>query len=151
MTSGKNILVAVDTSDEARQVLGSALELARCYEAKLSLIHVLEPVVTESSYDLISSIPVEMDGLLHERAEKFIEALKKEYAPQLASNELLAYVETGSVKAEILRHAEENQVDLIVVGSHGRHGLGLLLGSTANALLHGAPCDIYVVRIKDGA
>jgi universal stress protein A len=56
-------------------------------------------------------------------------------------------VEIGATKTEILRVANERGVDLIVVGSHGRHGLGLLLGSTANAVLHGAPCDVLALRV----
>jgi len=140
----KNILVAVDTSDEAKQVLEAAIELGRCFDANLSLTHVVEPVVTENSYDLINTVPLEMDDVLVKHAENFLANLKKELAPDIFSS-----VERGSLKAEILRQARENNVDLIVVGSHGRHGLALLLGSTANALLHGAPCDVYVVRIKD--
>jgi len=50
---------------------------------------------------------------------------------------------------EIIKIAEENNVDLIIVGSHGRHGLALLLGSTANGVLHHAKCDVLAVRIKD--
>ena len=45
--------------------------------------------------------------------------------------------------------ARQQGVDLIVIGGHGRHGLALLLGSTANAVLHGAPCDGLAVRIRD--
>jgi universal stress protein A len=55
----------------------------------------------------------------------------------------------GNTRREILRVAEENGVDLIVLGSHGRQGIQLLLGSTANAVLHGAPCDVLAVRVKD--
>lgn len=146
MKSCKNILVAVDTSNEAKQVLAAAIELSRCLDAKLSLIHVVEPVVTESSYDLINTIPLEMDDFLVKHAKDFLANLKQDLATDVSS-----CVEVGSVKAEILRHARENKADLIVVGSHGRHGLAILLGSTANALLHGAPCDVYVVRIKDTA
>ncbi|HEB56671.1 MAG TPA: universal stress protein [Gammaproteobacteria bacterium] len=140
----KNILVTVDTSDEAKQVFESALELGRCFDATLSLIHVVEPVVTDSNYDLINPVPLEMDDFLLKHAEDFLEYLKKDIAPDISS-----HVATGSVKGEILDYAREHEIDLIVVGSHGRHGLALLLGSTANALLHGAPCDVYVVRIKD--
>lgn len=48
-----------------------------------------------------------------------------------------------------MRIAEENNVDLIVVGSHGRKGIKMLLGSTANAVLHHAGCDVLAVRLKD--
>ncbi|MFQ3186685.1 MAG: universal stress protein A [Marinomonas primoryensis] len=53
----------------------------------------------------------------------------------------------GGIESEIHRIAEEKKVDLIVVGSHGRHGLALLLGSTANGVLHGAPCDVLAVKV----
>ena len=55
----------------------------------------------------------------------------------------------GSPKTEIVRVANENKVDLIIVGSHGRHGLALLLGSTANGVLHHATCDVLAVRLQD--
>jgi universal stress protein A len=55
----------------------------------------------------------------------------------------------GSPKTEILGLAEEKSTDLIVVGSHGRHGLGVLLGSTATSLLNHARCDILAVRLTD--
>ncbi|BBI62758.1 hypothetical protein HSBAA_40640 [Vreelandella sulfidaeris] len=48
---------------------------------------------------------------------------------------------------EIHRFAEEHGVDLIVVGSHGRHGFALLLGSTSTGVLHGAQCDVLAVRV----
>jgi len=59
------------------------------------------------------------------------------------------FVLQGSTKREILNIAEDEAIDLIVIGSHGREGLQLLLGSTANAVLHGAPCDVLAVRVRD--
>ena len=56
-------------------------------------------------------------------------------------------INAPSTKEGILGAARDHGADLIVVGSHGRHGLALLLGSTANAVLHGAPCDVLAVRI----
>ena len=55
---------------------------------------------------------------------------------------------TGHIESEIHRLSEEQSVDLVIVGSHGRHGLALLLGSTANGVLHGACCDVLAVRIQ---
>ena len=57
------------------------------------------------------------------------------------------HVAAGYTKQEILEHAREIRANLVMVGSHGRHGLALLLGSTANAVLHGAPCDVLAVRL----
>ena len=53
----------------------------------------------------------------------------------------------GQPRQEIHHLAKEHECDLIVVGSHGRHGLALLLGSTANDVLHGAPCDVLAVHL----
>jgi len=55
----------------------------------------------------------------------------------------------GRATTKTLRCAKDNDVDLIVTGSHGRHSLQLLLGSTANGILHGAKCDVLAVRIKE--
>jgi universal stress protein A len=57
------------------------------------------------------------------------------------------HVSIGGPAAQIVDTAESLGADLIVVGSHGKHGLGLLLGSTANGVLHQAKCDVLTVRI----
>ena len=59
------------------------------------------------------------------------------------------HVILGHPAQEMHTLAEENSMDLIVVGSHGRHGLSLLFGSTSNSVLHGASCDVLAVRIAD--
>jgi len=58
-------------------------------------------------------------------------------------------VEIGNPKAEIVRVASEKDIDLIVIGTHGRHGIGLLLGSTATGVIHHAHCDVLTVRLKE--
>ncbi len=86
-----------------------------------------------------------MDQQLLELADKRLQDLSEKY--DVGDSE--RFVSQGSTKREILRIAEEQGVDLIVIGSHGREGIQLLLGSTANAVLHGAPCDVLAVRIRD--
>ena len=71
--------------------------------------------------------------------------LGDQYNVELANRWLM----WGIPKQEIIHIAEQEQVDLIVVGSHGRHGLALLLGSTANSVLHYAKCDVLAVRLRD--
>jgi universal stress protein A len=56
-------------------------------------------------------------------------------------------VETGSIKAEIIRVAQEQKVDLIVLGSRERHGIAILVNFTEDTVLHAAPCDVLAVRI----
>ena len=70
-------------------------------------------------------------------------------ASQLNVPEENQYVILGQAAREMHRIANEEDVDLIVVGSHGRHGLALIFGSTSNSVLHGANCDVLAVRIAE--
>ena len=60
-------------------------------------------------------------------------------------------VESGNVKAEVVRVARERQVDLIVLGSRERHGLSILVNFTEDTVLHAAPCDVLAVRVGKAA
>lgn len=144
MQAYKHILVALDLSNEALQVAERGQELAARYGAKLSLIHVVEPVIVDNSYDLMVNLPAELDDSLSERARTFLAKIAK----QLSLGDVEKIVTLGSTRTEIFRIAQEQAMDLIVIGTHGRHGVGLLLGSTANAILHGTPCDVHAVRIR---
>lgn len=63
-----------------------------------------------------------------------------------AANQWLIW---GIPKQEICQLAQQQGVDLIMVGSHERYGLALLLGSTADGVLHHSPCDVLAVRIDE--
>ena len=83
-----------------------------------------------------------------QQAQQRLDNFTRQY-PQLTPDN--CHLGFGQPRQEIHELASEQQCDLIVVGSHGRHGLALLLGSTANDLLHGAPCDVLAVRLKKPA
>jgi len=146
MSHYKHILLAADFSDQGVEVSSKAKELARSNQAQLSIIHVVDNLpITDATYGPI----IPFDGDL---TEQLMEAAKKrlgKIANELGIAENKQWLEIGSPKLEIVRIAEENDVDLIIVGSHGRHGFALLLGSTANGVLHHAQCDVLAVRIKD--
>lgn len=144
MSAYTNILVALDLTQEAKTVLGKAKEIAQRFDnAKITLIHVVEPMVLDNSYESLPVISVDIEKTLYERAQQYLQELAKETDLFEAPRR----VEVGSVKGELLRVAEEIQADLMIIGTHGRHGLALLLGSTANAILHGTPCDVLSVRV----
>lgn len=142
----KHILLASDFSEHSEAVADRAKDLADKYQAKLSIVHVMDTLLlTDAAYG--STIPFDLD-----LTAELIAAAKKRLAnlaEKLNIAEGCRWLETGSPKLEIIRVAEENQVDLIVVGSHGRHGFALLLGSTANGVLHHARCDVLAVRLRD--
>ena len=146
MKNYKHILLAVDFYEHCEPVANRAKDLSNRYQAKLSIIHVVDSLpITDAAYG--ADIPFNMDI-----TTELMAGAKKRLA-QLAEKLGVAddrlWLEMGSPKTEIIRVAEENKVDLIVVGSHGRHGLALLLGSTANGVLHHAACDVLAVRLQE--
>ncbi|MCK9620925.1 MAG: universal stress protein [Methylobacter sp.] len=146
MESYKHILLAADFSEHGEAVATRAKDLAERYQAKLSIVHVMDNLlITDAAYG--STIPFDLDLT----AELMASAKKRlaNLADKLNIAEDCRWMETGSPKLEIIRVAEENEVDLIVVGSHGRHGFALLLGSTANGVLHHALCDVLAVRLQN--
>lgn len=139
----KNILVAIDLSEESRKVLLQAKEIAaRNQHAKLSVVHTLEPLGFAYGGDIpmdLTSIQDQLDSHARARLKALLEGLDIPEENQ--------HVLVGMPDTETHRLANEQGVDLIVVGSHGRHGFQLLLGSVSSGVLHGAPCDVLAVRI----
>jgi len=146
MTQYTHVLVAIDFSDSTGSILSKACEIAERNKAKLSLLHVVEylPPI-DSAYEpiLASNWSVDESQLLSQ-AEKSLQQLRSQHnLEDAAINAVL-----GTPKHEITQFVNEHRCDLLVMGSHGRHGISLLLGSTANAVLHEMPCDILAVKIK---
>ena len=146
MKEYQHVLLAVDFSEQGLYVAGKARSLAYRYQAKLSIIHVLDNIaMPDTNYGTV--IPLDQDSsydLLE--AEK---AKLKQLGDQLNVDVANRWMVWGVPKQEIINIAGQEKVDLIVVGSHGRHGLALLLGSTANAVLHYAKCDVLAIRLQD--
>jgi len=145
MQAYSHILLAVDFSNNTDAIFERALNMRKASNARLSLVHIVEFVQFDFSSELTMPQELELDQELLELADKRLQQLGEKYG--IADSERI--VSQGNTKREILRIAEEQKVDLIVIGSHGRAGIQLLLGSTANAILHGAPCDVLAVRIRN--
>ena len=145
----QHLLAALDFTPHSNQVLARALELANLYGAKLSLIHAVENTFyPDLGTDLSMFDPAEfadLDQKRHDRAKLLMEKLAKDLDYSRVEYEVI----WGGPNSAILSYAEAQQVDMIVVGSHGRHGLGRLLGSTARSLVHNARCDVFVVRLPE--
>jgi len=140
-----HILLAVDFTPVTDTVARQAIELCQAFKARLSLVHVVEFTQMDLSNDLILPQELELDQELMKQSKQRLEEL----AENLGIDKSECFVSQGSTRREILRLAKELNTNLIVIGSHGREGIQRLLGSTANAVLHGAPCDVLAVRIKD--
>ncbi len=138
----KHILFATDLSDESDFLITKVRAMRGYTNAKLSLIHVVEPM-PGYSYAYLGIEDIE--GQLIEESRVALAKLGTE----LVVDKKDQFVEVGPTKSKIQEVAANIGVDLIICGSHGRHGLSLLLGSTANAILHGAKCDVLVVRLPE--
>ena len=146
MATYQKILVAVDLSSESELVLQKA-QLIAGPNAEIYLVYVQEPM--DNVYVGIVPQSAAFSGLgdleaqLGEELKQKLTALGENM--DVPSGNL--HILNGSPAHEIHRFAKENDVQLIVIGTHGQKGLQLLLGSTANAVLHGADCDVLSVRI----
>jgi len=145
MKTYRKILLAVDFADHLKVVVDRAQSLAELYQAELTVLHVVEYIpLSEPVYGSVLPLDIDLTEQLAQAARKRLHTITK----RLNLPDTALRVEIGSPKSEIIRVAEESKADLIVLGSHGRHGIALLLGSTATSVLHHAPCDVLAVRLK---
>jgi universal stress protein A len=142
MSAYKKIVVAVDLSEDSAQVVSQAVAIGAKDEAEIHLIHVIEPL----SFAYGGDIPMDFSGIQDEIQQQATQQLQRFADINNVDNDH-HHIVLGRPEVEIHAKAEEVSADLIVVGSHGRHGLALLLGSTANGVLHGSNCDVLAVRV----
>lgn len=146
MATYHKILVAVDLSDESDVVLRKA-QLIAGPDADIHLVYVQEPM--DNVYVGIVPQSAAFSGLgdleaqLGEELKQKLTVLGDKFSIAAENQHIL----NGSPAHEIHHFAKSYEVELIVIGTHGQKGLQLLLGSTANAVLHGAGCDVLSVRI----
>jgi universal stress protein A len=145
MSVYSHILVAIDFSAAAGQVLKKAQTIAQRDKARLSLLHVVEymPPIDYMNDSLLDINWVTEEKVMLEHARDQMKQFVRKHKLENVDLE----VELGTPKHEISRYVKEQQCDLVILGSHGRHGISLLLGSTANAVLHEMPCDVLTVKI----
>ena len=142
MNEYTHILVAVDLTEDSRVLATRASVLQKAYSAKLSCVHVIEPLSLTYGGD----VPLDL-STIQEQIQETAKIQLQEFAMELKIDSENQHLIFGRPESEIDSLANQISADLIVVGSHGRHGLALLFGSTANGVLHGAPCDVLAVRV----
>ena len=144
----QSMLVAVDLTEEAGEVLAKAQALADA-ATTVHVVTVIRPVASMyGGPGGMMTVPTELVGLDAD-ARKHGETAVRELAQQQGLQDATVHSLLGKPSTEIRQLAEELGVEVIVIGTHGRSGLGLMLGSTANAVMHGVPCDVYAVKIAN--
>lgn len=148
-TNLKKVLIALDATDEAEEVLEGAMGLDPRGGIDYQVITVIPPLMGGVSgmdgASFAASWPLrDMEETIAQETTRNI----RERVAAFGIEPARVSTRIGRPALEIRAQAEKIGADLIVIGSHGRHGLaGIMLGSTANGVLHDAPCDVLTVRI----
>lgn len=127
------ILCAVDISPESEVILSKAVSLAQQYACELSIVHIIEYTFLPKDYQ--KKLEEEVIPQVTSMAEKF--GIDKKHR----------YIKFGQSYVEICELEKRLGIDLIIIGSHGKHGLKALLGATANGVLQKAGCDVLLVKV----
>ena len=143
----RSILLPTDFSDCGNYALSYAASLARTFGARIICVHVIEPMVPTVGYSgMTEPLPIaDITDQLEYSAERELPKLaEREEVAGLQVEEVIVH---GDAASEIVRLSKERNVDLIVLSSHGRTGLGrILFGSTAEAVVRHASCPVLVVK-----
>jgi universal stress protein A len=149
----RTIIVAIDNDENSGEICQRAVDLASVCDARIHLIHVLEPLPPIAAPGVIGGAPFPPTPTDEEHqqsiddADQQLSKLAAELGEIVSGYEV---IESANTRNAIHDVAEAKSAELIIAGSHGRHGLSLFFsGSTANELLKDAPCDVLAVRIAD--
>ena len=144
MPGYRKVLVLLDLAEGSERVFAAARDIAAHSNAGIVALHVVEYVPTEPMGESLMLNQIGIETGLAERAQPLLEDMVKRNGPA----DTRARVEIGNTKAQILAVAEQEQPDLIVLGSRERHGLAVLVNFTEDTVLHAAHCDLLAVRLS---
>jgi len=141
----KKILVPIDFSDYSKSALKYAVNFAKSFNADMTLIYVVEPIVYPPDFSMgqiaIPTVSTEWD----ERACEELDKLAKTQIP--ADVKVKTIIKTGKPFVEIIETATEENIDLIIIATHGHSGVEhILFGSTAEKVVRKAPCPVLTLR-----
>ena len=144
MSIYENIVVPIDPSIDSERIIEKAQQLLSD-DGAIHLVTVVDyPYNFGGAYYPPSMIDVQT---IQNQTIEWAHKRLKEIASMYGIDEEDTRVFLGSVSKKIKEFASDISADVIVMGTHARQGLGLLLGSTTNGVLHGAPCDVLAIKI----
>lgn len=139
------ILVPIDFSDYSKSALKYAAQIAKFFEASITLVYVVEPMIYPADFSMGQVAIPSTDMNLHERAEEELNTLAKSVID--SSLKVDVVIKTGKPFVEINETAQEIDADLIIIATHGHTGVEhILFGSTAEKVVRKAPCPVLTLR-----
>jgi len=147
----KNILVPIDFSHFSKKALEAAVELAECCNGKIHLLHIEEDIFHVEEVDhanpSLEKISDEMHKAFVAQKKRDLEQFKSYIPKKMFAG---AIIKEGHAFIEIIKFAKNNDIDVIVMSSHGRSGLRqALLGSTTDKVSRKAGCAVLIIKDKD--
>lgn len=141
----KKVLVPIDFSDYSKSALKYAVNFSKQFNAEMILVYVVEPVVYPPDFSMgqiaIPSVNVEWD----KRAKEELDNLADSEIP--SDVKVKKVIKTGKPFVEIIDTAADEDVDIIIIATHGHSGVEhILFGSTAEKVVRKAPCPVLTLR-----
>ncbi|MBI4552507.1 MAG: universal stress protein [Candidatus Latescibacteria bacterium] len=141
----KRLLCPTDFSEPSEHALTYAISLAQQYGAVLYLLHVIEPLTPVPGIEMGPVLMYDERPDLLQRVHELLDEMVPEDVK--AKIEIKPLIRRGAPFLEIIRTAREEEIDLIIIATHGRTGLShVLLGSTAEKVVRKAPCPVLTIR-----
>ena len=147
MTRIARIMVPTDFSPTSDVALEYARDLARQFGSSIDLVHVFDDPFASGAFigDGTVMMPVELREALEKQAREQLAARHESHAAGLPGSSMVLLL--GPPARQIVERAKEDAADLIVMGTHGRSGLGhLLIGSVAERVVRTAACPVLTTR-----
>ncbi len=141
----RRVLCAVDFSKESAEVVARAHMIAKHSDAEFCLVHVLEH--SPMAYGCAEA-PMTLNSDLDEALRDYAKQCLTKMVEEIGDDKVSWHLVEGSIKQGVMELAEELTCDLIVVGCHGHHGMGMLFGGNASGILHAAHCDVLAVHVE---
>lgn len=141
----KRILVPIDFSDYSKNSLKYAVNFVKSFNADLYLIYVVEPVIYPPDFSMGQIAIPSIDAEIDRRAFEELNSLAKTEIPSNVKCKCI--IKTGKPFLEIIETATEENIDLIIIATHGHTGMEhILFGSTAEKVVRKAPCPVLTLR-----
>jgi universal stress protein A len=150
----KKILAPIDFSELSMEAMRGAMELAKDVGAEVHLVHVIAPHHTFVPLPLATnaeqSRELVREAAMLEQAEEELKRIKKDEFG--GSKKVVTFAEVGHPVQKLLEYAKRNEIDLILLATHGRTGAEqILIGSVAEKIVRNAPCSVLVFRRRKPA
>lgn len=144
MDEYRHILVAIEPDAAGKRLLRRAKSLAQRFEARLSVLHVVEYVLLDAGDGIGLPPPDLTDPLTLQLREQLLL-----WCGEFGIEPAALHVVIDSIKNGIVSHAERHGIDLIIVGHHRRQGLSALFSHTEEGVMSRARCDVLAVAVDD--